>query len=438
MVNGPPGSDAGLVVRPTTKWGVYRTGSGKERASTSRLGATMSDLDNLRSRARHRQEGTGDGPRRRRWPRPLLGSLIGLLLAVTSVAAGLWVTADGIGDQPRPEAATRPEGHAASASDGSGEHRAAEIDLRLEDFAFTVSGSVPDQATADAMTDAAHRTYGQRATVAVAVDPEVAAAAWLGRAPFLIRNFTRLLSGHLRIDGDRAVLTGTVPDRASFEFLRDALSPESGFPPLGVDGLDVTDLAAPELRATAVGRELTLAGIVPSRTLRDQIVAAAVELYGPDHVSDEIQIDPATSAPYELIRFPDDLEVFEPAGDFEIGVRQGTFHAVIADTIAFDVGESRLSPRAERLLAGFDDLVDRIAGVVTITGHTDDVGSAVDNLTLSEARAGAVAVELVAGGVDPTRLVVVGMGESEPVADNTTEQGRSRNRRVVLTIGPPS
>lgn len=394
----------------------------------------MSDLDNLPSRPPDSRDATGDGPQRRRWPRPLLGALIGIVLAIGVVATGLWVTDAGIGSEPRPEAATRP---ASGVGSGDNNQRpTAELRLQLEDFAFTVSGVVPDQETAEAVTGAAVRTYGERATVAVVVDPEVTGQPWLDRAPFLVRNFTRLLGGDLQIDGERTVLTGAVPDRASFEFFLDALSPESGFASLSVEGLVVSELDAPELRAVAVGDELTLSGIVPSRDLRDRVVARAGELYGEEFVIDEIRIDPATSSPYELIRFPDDLAVLEPAGDFEVGVSNGTFYAVIAESIAFAVGDSELSARAERLLDSFGELIDRIAGVVTITGHTDDTGSAVDNLTLSEERAEAVAVELVAGGVDPTRLVVVGMGESEPVADNRSEDGRGRNRRVVITIGP--
>jgi outer membrane protein OmpA-like peptidoglycan-associated protein len=69
-----------------------------------------------------------------------------------------------------------------------------------------------------------------------------------------------------------------------------------------------------------------------------------------------------------------------------------------------------------------------------IAGHTDNTGTEQDNLTLSHERAQAVKDFLVEFyGIDPDRLVARGYGESQPVASNTTEEGRARNRRVVFT-----
>ena len=69
-----------------------------------------------------------------------------------------------------------------------------------------------------------------------------------------------------------------------------------------------------------------------------------------------------------------------------------------------------------------------------IAGHTDDTGTETDNLKLSQERAQAVKDFLVEFyGIDPDRLVARGYGESQPVASNTTEGGRARNRRVVFT-----
>jgi len=67
---------------------------------------------------------------------------------------------------------------------------------------------------------------------------------------------------------------------------------------------------------------------------------------------------------------------------------------------------------------------------VEIAGHTDDVGSPESNLVLSRERAEAVLAYLVAAGEDTDRFVVIGYGESQPIADNATEDGRARNRRI--------
>ena len=73
---------------------------------------------------------------------------------------------------------------------------------------------------------------------------------------------------------------------------------------------------------------------------------------------------------------------------------------------------------------------------VTVTGHTDNTGSAAYNQHLSERRAQAVASVLRSGGVAGSRLIVVGAGENQPIASNLTAAGRAENRRVDITITP--
>ncbi|HLS83036.1 MAG TPA: OmpA family protein, partial [Arenimonas sp.] len=74
--------------------------------------------------------------------------------------------------------------------------------------------------------------------------------------------------------------------------------------------------------------------------------------------------------------------------------------------------------------------------LIEVAGHTDSVGSDAYNQKLSERRAQAVADYLISRGVSGTRLMVIGAGESHPVASNETEAGRAENRRVELTIVP--
>lgn len=76
------------------------------------------------------------------------------------------------------------------------------------------------------------------------------------------------------------------------------------------------------------------------------------------------------------------------------------------------------------------------ASYIEVVGHTDDVGDDAYNQGLSEQRANAIRDYLVSAGVDPSKIVTVGMGESMPVASNTTDEGRAENRRVdVLVLG---
>ena len=69
---------------------------------------------------------------------------------------------------------------------------------------------------------------------------------------------------------------------------------------------------------------------------------------------------------------------------------------------------------------------------VAIEGHTDNVGQAAANKSLSEKRAQSVMAAIVAGGIDAKRLSAAGFGQERPVADNRNEDGRAKNRRVEL------
>jgi outer membrane protein OmpA-like peptidoglycan-associated protein len=92
----------------------------------------------------------------------------------------------------------------------------------------------------------------------------------------------------------------------------------------------------------------------------------------------------------------------------------------------------------------FRPTLDRVAEVlgeypqtmIDIYGHTDSVGSDAYNQTLSENRARAVSTYLSARGVQPVRIATRGYGETQPIADNATEEGRAANRRVEIRIVP--
>lgn len=73
---------------------------------------------------------------------------------------------------------------------------------------------------------------------------------------------------------------------------------------------------------------------------------------------------------------------------------------------------------------------------IVVSGHTDSTGSNAYNQKLSEERARSVADFLVTKNVNPARIQLVGMGETRPVASNNTENGRSLNRRVEITLYP--
>jgi outer membrane protein OmpA-like peptidoglycan-associated protein len=105
------------------------------------------------------------------------------------------------------------------------------------------------------------------------------------------------------------------------------------------------------------------------------------------------------------------------------------------DRLLFDTGKATLQPQSEAQLKAVAAILTAYPGVhVKVGGYTDNVGDKAANLKLSSDRAASVAAELVKLGIDQSRLSAEGYGEQHPVADNATEEGRSRNRRVSLRI----
>ena len=105
----------------------------------------------------------------------------------------------------------------------------------------------------------------------------------------------------------------------------------------------------------------------------------------------------------------------------------------VAVYINFDTGKSVLKPEHNTTISEVYKLLADNPGLkLTIEGHTDNVGLAADNKALSEKRAQAVVAALIQKGVSSDRLNAVGFGYEKPIADNSTEEGRAKNRRVEL------
>lgn len=103
--------------------------------------------------------------------------------------------------------------------------------------------------------------------------------------------------------------------------------------------------------------------------------------------------------------------------------------------VFFASGQSLLKAEAKLNLGPVLDFINRYPGhSVLIEGHTDDRGAEAANQTLSEARAEAVRAALVGIGADAARLKVTGAGETQPIADNGSAEGRARNRRVEVIV----
>jgi OOP family OmpA-OmpF porin len=101
----------------------------------------------------------------------------------------------------------------------------------------------------------------------------------------------------------------------------------------------------------------------------------------------------------------------------------------------FDFDKSVLKPEGK---AKLDDLVGKVKDinleVIIAVGHTDSIGTDAYNQKLSVRRSEAVKAYLVSKGIEQNRVYTEGKGESQPVADNKTKEGRAKNRRVEIEV----
>jgi OmpA-OmpF porin, OOP family len=101
--------------------------------------------------------------------------------------------------------------------------------------------------------------------------------------------------------------------------------------------------------------------------------------------------------------------------------------------INFETGKSVIQPESQNIIDRIAEMLNTDAALkVSIEGHTDNVGNAAANKTLSENRARAVVNALAAKGIDKSRLSAKGWGQEKPVADNSTDEGKAKNRRVEI------
>ena len=107
----------------------------------------------------------------------------------------------------------------------------------------------------------------------------------------------------------------------------------------------------------------------------------------------------------------------------------------LPEGVTFDVASYSLKPEFRATLDKVADSLKQYPdSLIDVYGHTDSTGSDAYNQTLSENRARTVANYLQMQGVNPSRIRSQGYGETMPVADNTTEAGRAKNRRMEFTV----
>lgn len=229
---------------------------------------------------------------------------------------------------------------------------------------------------------------------------------------------------------------------------------------LAAEALAVVEVGgdAPQTQITAEGRNLrvVLPDVVASTFDRDDLERRLKLIEGVrdvEVVGDPVYVvagDQGPEATVEPEPAPDPTDVAEPDPDptavptsepapEPTEVPAPTLAQIVtgldADAINFEPGTAALTGADQAVLDGIaEQLAGQTGGPIQVQAHTDNVGDPDVNLLLSQDRAAAVVDYLTNRGVDGSLLTSRGFGASQPIADNSTEQGRTDNRRVVFVV----
>lgn len=133
-----------------------------------------------------------------------------------------------------------------------------------------------------------------------------------------------------------------------------------------------------------------------------------------------------------------DLSKSEKGTKYDVVLKQPKIEKGLVfklSAINFETGSDKLTSTSYNILNKMADIFkDNTQMVVEVSGHTDNVGDDAKNLSLSQNRANSVMNYLTQKGVSAGQLKAVGYGETQPIADNATDEGRKQNRRVMFTV----
>ncbi|WP_436516198.1 OmpA family protein [Ekhidna sp. To15] len=136
----------------------------------------------------------------------------------------------------------------------------------------------------------------------------------------------------------------------------------------------------------------------------------------------------------QSFELPKDAAYAEIANDIPLEpIKKGT--KVVLNNIFFEVGKAELKPISYvELNKAVTLMKENKTMVIEVGGHTDSQGADANNLSLSQRRAQSVVEYMVLAGIERERLVAKGYGETVPIADNNTNEGRAKNRRTEFVI----
>lgn len=305
----------------------------------------------------------------------------------------------------------------------------------LDTGRFSLSGVVPDEESIERLLAAATIVYGQNIGANLAVSEDAETGPWLDGVERTITLLPMIGNGSISFAPEGVTVTGTAPNEQLLAAFEQAVSATQGGADV-VSTVEVTDLGFPRFNARRTTDSIVFTGELASQAAKDNIVDGGLAVYG-DAVDDQLTIQPGLDTPFWTFTLPGVFQLLQPFPDYEINIENGITSGSLNAGANFEIDSTELNPETQALLGVAVAILTRDPTLgMEVAGHTDSLGDSGYNQTLSERRAQAVIDFLVAAGIDSSRLRGAGYGESRPLGDNNTQQGRALNRRVEFIFGP--
>lgn len=314
--------------------------------------------------------------------------------------------------------------------------------FRVDGDVIALEGTVPDAAAQGQLVSRANAVYGSENVIDELVVDET----------------TSFESGTLRMVGSAAF----GDDRP--QILQETVSTDFALANRGFEVGFVDDVLSPvSAQVNVADGMVTLTGTVPDEQSVIDFTAAAAEVWGADSVDGSALIVGPTTWSDSVVRLTGSaLSNDERIGTFVTLIPQRLGNTVFVDTAALDVVDvtqrldavqlaindllvatpiqfaplsADIEPASDSTLIEVANLLAQLPSVpFEVVGHTDSVGDDQENLLLSQDRAQAVVDRLTELGIAPELMSSRGEGESKPIADNDTDEGKAANRRIELVL----
>lgn len=196
-------------------------------------------------------------------------------------------------------------------------------------------------------------------------------------------------------------------------------------------------------KASADGQIITLNGIAPNQEAKQQAAEVVQQIDGVSDIKNEITLTPfiPKQTSKENTADPDHtinnqlIETVQINNETKENCQQRFNDLLNNHSIKFQTASTQLSYSSLKLINSLSEVAQSCSKyTIIIEGHTDSIGDTQLNKTLSQLRANSVRDELITLGITADTLIAIGIGEDQPIADNTTDAGRKLNRRIEFKV----